>query len=160
MPVSKISVFVESRWNCGDGAWMGRRCLHVHRPPEVDRLPEEVEHPPEALLADRHRDRAAGVEDGSAAHDAVGRRHGHRPHLVPADVLLHLGHQRGLLVALALLDGQSGVDLGQRLLGVELHVEDGPDDLDDPAVAGVALRGAVGGARAAQCSSSRKLPTP
>jgi hypothetical protein len=26
MPVSKISVFVESRWNCGDGAWMGRRC--------------------------------------------------------------------------------------------------------------------------------------
>ena len=88
--------------------------LDVHRAAVVDRLAEEVEDPPEALLADRHRDRGAGVRDLGAPHDAVGRRHRHGPDLVPPDVLLHLGHEMDAVVALALVDDQGGVDLRQR----------------------------------------------
>ncbi len=111
--------------------------LDVDRAPVVHRLSEGVEDPPEALHAHRHRDRGAGVEDLRAPHDAVGRRHRHGPYLVPADVLLHLGHQRDPVVALALVDDQRGVDLGQPGLGLELDVEDRPDHLDDLAVTNV-----------------------
>jgi hypothetical protein len=56
----------------------------------VDRLAEHVEDAPEALLADRHRDRRAGVDRLHPAHQAVGRAHGDAAHDVVADV------QRGL----------------------------------------------------------------
>ena len=33
MPVSKISVLVDSDWNFGAGAWIGRRCFTATGPP-------------------------------------------------------------------------------------------------------------------------------
>ena len=74
------------------------RALAVDRPAQrvlrdrravVHRLAEHVEDAAERRRADRHRDRAAGVDDFHAAHDGVGGRHGDGAHLVAADVLLH-----------------------------------------------------------------------
>ena len=48
---------------------------------------------PERHVADRHGDRAAGVDHVQAAGQAVGRVHRDRAHAAVADVLLHLGHQ-------------------------------------------------------------------
>ena len=132
MPVSKISVFGSRSTKSGRFA--------VNRPPldarrdrraVVDGLAEHVEDAAERRLADRHRDRRAGVDDVHAAHDAVGRRHRDGAHLVAADVLLHLGHDADLLAARRCrVDLERVVELGQ-VLGLELDVEDRSDDLDD-----------------------------
>ena len=60
----------------------------------VDRLAEQVEDAPERHVADRHRDRAAGVDDLHAAREAVGGVHRHRAHAVVAEMLLDLAHER------------------------------------------------------------------
>ena len=117
------------------------RALAVNRPARrvlrdrravVHRLAEHVEDAAERRGADRHRDRAAGVDDFHAAHDGVGRRHRDRAHLVAADVLLHLDddvnrRRRRRRVA---VDLERVVELGQ-MLGLELDVEHRADDLDD-----------------------------
>ena len=59
----------------------------------VDRLAEQVEDAPQGDVADRHGDRAAGVDDLHAARQAVGRVHGDRAHAVIAEVLLDLADQ-------------------------------------------------------------------
>ena len=92
----------------------------------VDRLAEQVEDAAQGLIADRHRDRPAGVEHLVAALDAVGRVHGDRPDAVVAEVLLHLADQPSL---------------GSPALGRDVdlqRVEDlrdvvGEDDVDDDA---------------------------
>ena len=48
---------------------------------------------PERLLADRHADRVAGVDDLRAAGEAVGRVHGDRADALVAEVLLHLADE-------------------------------------------------------------------
>src|SRR4051812_42737199 len=108
----------------------------------VDRLPEEVEDAPEGHVADRHGDRAAGVDDLGPASEAVGRVHRDRADAVIAEVLLDLADEvraDALVVAGGAVAGdqQRGVDLGQ------LVREDGLDDdaldlLDAPDVAAVA----------------------
>ena len=59
----------------------------------VDRLAEQVEDAPERDVADRHGDRAAGVDHLGAAGDAVGGVHGDRAHAVVAEVLLDLADE-------------------------------------------------------------------
>ena len=114
----------------------GRRCpvdrvasLALHGALAVDRLADDVEEPPERVLSDGHRDRAAGVGHLHAASQAVGGLHRDGAHPVVPEVLLHL--RRDFLAALVLaLHGEGVVDLGQLAL-LEAHVEDGTDDLDD-----------------------------
>ncbi len=59
----------------------------------VDRGAEDVEDAPQRLLADRHGDRSAGVDDLRSARETVGRVHRHRAHAVVAQMLLHLGDE-------------------------------------------------------------------
>ena len=122
----------------------------------VDGLAEQVEDAPERHVADRHGDRAAGVDDLHAAGEAVGGVHGDRAHAVVAEVLLDLADQPRAgagadallllgVVALA-LDDEREVDLGQRV-GEHGLDHDALDLLDPPdvALARVAPVGAVGG---------------
>ena len=67
---------------------LARRRLVVHR------LADHVPDPPERGVADRHRDRRAGVDDVDAAREAVRRVHRHRADAIVAEVLLHLRDQR------------------------------------------------------------------
>ena len=106
----------------------------------VDRLAEQVEDAAQGRVADRDRDRAAGVDHLVAALQAVGGVHRHRADAVVAEVLLHLADQLGRLAVLVAghLDLHRRVDLRQ-LVG-----EDGVDDdaghlLDSSYVRSVAL---------------------
>src|SRR5262249_45857500 len=101
---------------------------------------EHVEHVALGDLADRHGDRAAGVGDGGAAHQAVGRLHGDRPGGVVTQVLLDLQGQRPGPVVQGDIDLEGVVDVGH-VIGAELHVYDGADDPGDPA----GLRAGSGG---------------
>jgi hypothetical protein len=62
-----------------------------------------------------------------------------------------------LVVALALVDDQGGVDLRQPGVGLELDVEDRPDDLHHLAVLVFPVAGAVRGSGA---HDARHLTTP
>ena len=77
--------------------------LSFHRAAPVDRLAQQVEHPPKYLRANRHGHRPAGVQDVHAAPQAVGRTQRHAPHTPAAEVLLHLAGQVDPVT------GQSGV---------------------------------------------------
>ena len=123
---------------------------------EVDRLAEQVEDAPERRLADRHGDRAAGVDHLDAAREAVGRVHRDRAHAVVAEVLLDLADEhalarrradpRGLLLGRGrrARDGDRVVDLRQPV-GEDGLDHDALDLLDAPDVA-LAVA-AAGGAR-------------
>ena len=111
------------------GRWMGMRASARHRSLAVHGLSQQVEHPAEHLLADRHGDGGAGVDDGAAAGDAVRGVQRHRAHPVAAEVLLHLAHQARLPAADLRVDQEGVADLGEMPL-LELRVEDRPDDLD------------------------------
>ena len=103
-PVSKTSTSVVCWSNAGGSRWIGRQTSALTGPLLVDRLAEHVEDAAERRLADRHRDRPAGVDDLDAAGQAVGRGHGDGADPVVAEVLLDLADER--LLALALdLDG-------------------------------------------------------
>ena len=69
--------------------------LGLDRALVVDRVAEHVEDPAQGDLADRHRDRGAGVEHVDAAGQAVGRGHGHGADPVVAEVLLDLARSSG-----------------------------------------------------------------
>ena len=71
----------------------------------------------------------AGVDHLHAPGQAVGGVHGHRAHLVVAQVLLHLGDQVDLARGRLDVDLESVVD-GRQRLG-ELHIEHRTDDLYD-----------------------------
>ena len=98
----------------------------------VHGLADDVDHAAEGGLADRHRDRLAGVLRAHAAHHAVGRLHGDRADAVFAEVLLHLAddvHRNAGLLA-RVDDAHRVVDRRQVAL-VELDVDDRTDDLND-----------------------------
>ena len=96
----------------------------------IHRLAQHVEDAAQRRLADGYGDRLAGIHDLHAAHHAVGRGHRHGAHLVPPDVLLHLGGQADRRAVAFVIDHDGVVDLGQPLR-LELHVQHGADDLDD-----------------------------
>ena len=105
--------------------------LGLHRALAINGMAEYVEDAPQRHLADGDPDRPAGVDRFQAAGEPIGRGHGDRPHPVVAQVLLHLDNQ-GAVTVLPLagpLDLEGVVDGGQLVLR-ELHVHDGPRDLD------------------------------
>src|SRR4051794_10748701 len=99
----------------------------------VDRLPEEVEDAAQGLVAHRHRDRTAGIDDLVAAAKAVGGVHRDGLHPIVAEMLLDLEHEvdRVATVALGHLDLERVVDLGEVLVG-EHDVHDDAGHLLDP----------------------------
>ena len=113
----------------------GARRLGRDRAGLVDRLADDVHDAAERAGADRHRDRLAGVAHLLAAHEAFGGVHGDAAHGALAELLRHLEDE-----AVAVVVGLERVqDLRQ--VAVELHVDDGADDLRDAARVGAGLRG-------------------
>ena len=101
--------------------------LHRDRAGFVDRLADHVHDAPERALADRNRDRPAGVDDFLAADQAFGDVHRDAAHGVLAEVLGDFEHQ-----AVAVVVGLERVE-NRRQVAVELHVDDGADHLGDAA---------------------------
>ena len=99
----------------------------------VDRLADHVPDAAERHVADRNRDRAAGVVHLEAAREAVGRVHRHGADPVVAQMLLHLRDDgpRLLPVLRRDVDPQCGVDLGEAFR--EHDVDHDALDLDDSA---------------------------
>ena len=91
----------------------------------VHRLADDVDDASERAVADRHRDRLAGVRHLLAAHEALGRVHGDGAHGVLAQVLGHLEDEP--LVAVLGLERIQDC----RQVAIELHVDDGAHDLAD-----------------------------
>src|SRR2546425_1991261 len=110
------------------------RLLGVDRRTLVHRLTDDVEDAAERLLADGHRNGAAGVGHSRAPGAAVGGGHGGRAHLALAQLLGNLEHEllrigEDVLV----LDArhlERVVDRGQ-FTRLELDVDHRADDLDD-----------------------------
>ena len=125
MPVTRICASVD--WSAKEGAgwWMARSLAGLDRAGLVDRLADDVHDAPERLVADRHRDRLAGVGHLLAAHQAFGGVHGDGAHRVLAQMLRDLEHQ-----AAALVGGLERVE-DRRQIAVELHVDDGAHHLAD-----------------------------
>ena len=144
MPVSNISVLRSSWSNGGGWRWIGQRSvISSDDSVDVERLAEGVEDVALGHVADRHRDRRAGVAHRGAADQAVGRLHRDGADHVVADVLGDLEGQRACAprsVAEVDVDVQRVVDLGHRV-GGELDVDDRADDADDPADAGASVVG-------------------
>ena len=129
MPVSKISTFGDSSPNAGGSRWIGQRSP-LPGSPAVDRIADHVPDPAERLVADRHGDRLAGVDDVDAARETVGRVHRDGADAIVAEVLLHLRDQLArAAVLVGHLDRERVVDLGQS--GREHGVEHDALDLDD-----------------------------
>ena len=97
MPVSKTSTFVDWSWNVGRRRWMGDVRFALTGPASSTGCADDVEDAAEALGADGHRDRAAGVADFHAADEAVGRVHGDGADRVLAEVLGDLEREVVLL---------------------------------------------------------------
>ena len=93
----------------------------------VDRLADDVQDAAERLGADRHGDRAAGVDRLLAAHQAVGGVHGDGAHFGFAEMLRHFEHDQAVV----------GVHMQRvqdvRQIAVEAHVDDRARDLGDRA---------------------------
>ena len=88
----------------GAGRWIGQRSSRLDRVAVVDRLAEQVEDAAQGVVADRDRDRAAGVDHLVAALEAVGGVHRDRADAVVAEVLLDLADQLGrFAVAVAVI---------------------------------------------------------
>ena len=102
---------------------------------EVQHVAGHVEHVALGDVADGHGDRGAGVGDGGATHEAVGRLQRDGTHEVVTEVLGNLeGHREGRL-ALALarevhLDGQRVVQRRDAVRG-KLDIDDRADDACD-----------------------------
>ena len=101
----------------------GALLLRLDRAGFVDRLADDVHDAAERLVADRHRDRLAGVGHFLAAHQAFGRVHGDGAHRVLAEMLGDLEHQ-----AVAVVVGLERVQDRRQVL-VELDVDHGADHL-------------------------------
>ena len=93
IPVSRISWVGARSEAFGAGRWIGQRSSALTSGAVVDRVAEQVEDPAQGRVADRDRDRRAGVDHLVAALQAVGRVHRHRAHAVVAEVLLDLADQ-------------------------------------------------------------------
>ena len=115
IPVSKISTFGDRSRKPGGSRWIGERSTRRGRL-VVDGVAEDVPDAAERLVADRHRDRPARVDDVDAAREAVGGIHRDGADAIVAEVLLHLRDQRPGLLAVARgnVDPSRVVDLRQR----------------------------------------------
>ena len=98
-----------------------------HRAGFVDRLADDVDDAAEAFLADRNRDRRAGVDHLLAANETFGDVHRDAAHGAFAEMLGHFENE-----AVAVVGGFERVQ-DFRQVTVELHVDDGADDLGDAA---------------------------
>ena len=108
-----------------------RRCRRVDRPllggldraSLVDRLADHVHDAAQGLVADRNRDRLAGVDHLLAAHQAFGGIHGDGAHGALAEMLGDFENE-----PVAVIVGLERVqDFGQML--AELHIDHGAHDL-------------------------------
>src|SRR5262249_25415967 len=96
-----------------------------HRPGLVDRIADHIDDASERAVADRHRDRLAGIDHFLPAYEALARIHRDRAHGRFAQVLGHFEQQPGALVL-----GLERIE-DRRQVALELHVDDGADDLSD-----------------------------
>ena len=103
----------------------GAARLGIDRAGLVDRLADDVDDAAEHLVADRHRDRRAGVGALLAAHQTLGGVHRDGADGVLAEMLRDFEHQ-----AVAAVRGLERVQ-DRRQVILELHVDDGADDLGD-----------------------------
>ena len=101
------------------------RLLVRHRARLVDRLADHVDDAAERAGADRHADRLAGIGHFLAAHQAFAGIHGDGAHGRLAEMLGDFEHQ-----AVALVLGLQRVE-NRRQVILEMHVDDGADDLGD-----------------------------
>ena len=109
--------------------------LRIGRRHGVDGIADDVEHPAQGRLAHRDGDRLAGAHHLVAAAQPVRRVHGDGADHAVAQILLDLQHQPAALAG----ELQGIVGVREPSAG-EGHVDDGPHDLDDPALAGDCLR--------------------
>ena len=123
MPVTRISDFGR--------LFDERRRFLVDRPLAVgfdraglvNRLADHIHDAAKRLVANRHGDRLAGIDDVLPAHQTFGRIHGDRPHGVFTEMLGNFQHQPVAVV----VGFQCVENLRQMIL--ELHVDNGADDL-------------------------------
>ena len=130
MPVTRISALPACSAKVGASRWIEAVCVAGNRAGFVDRLADHIHDAAQSGGANRHPDRAAGVDHFLAAHQAFGGVHGDGAHRVLAQMLRHFEHQAELLAG-------AGIDIGglQRVQdrgqgAVELDVDDRADDLD------------------------------
>ena len=94
----------------------------------VDGLAQEVEHPSQGLLADRHLDAGAGVHSLHAANHTVGGAHGDAAHHVVAQLLGHFADQLVILTF-----DFNGVEQIRQMPVLEADVQNRADDLHNMA---------------------------
>src|SRR5262249_35273558 len=92
-------------------------------PSLVGRVDDPVDDAAQSSVADRHRDRLAGVGDLLPAHEALGRVHCDGSHGRLAEMLRDFEHK-----TVALILGLERIENGRQMLP-EMHVDDGADDL-------------------------------
>ena len=93
MPVTRICASDACSVKLGASWWMARRVAVTDRAGFVHRLADDVHDAAQRLVADRHRDRLAGIGHCGAANQAFGRVHGDGAHGVLAEVLGDFEHQ-------------------------------------------------------------------
>ena len=103
----------------------GAQAFRLDRAGFVDRLADHVHDAAERAVADRNRDRLAGVGHFLAAHQTFGDVHRDGAHGGFAEMLRNFEHE-----AVAAVLGFQRVENG-RQMALELHVDDGADDLGD-----------------------------
>ena len=91
----------------------------------VDRLTNHVDDSAESFRTDGHLNRVASVNDGLATHEALRRVERNRTDRVATQMLGDLEDE----TVLGALDLEGVVD--RREFSIELHVDDGTDDLGD-----------------------------
>ena len=118
MPVTRISASVDWSTNSGACLWIGERRLVATGPRSSTGSPMTLRMRPKRLGADRHHDRAAGIDHLGAAHQPVGGVHRDRAHGVLAEMLRHFEHQH----AAGVVDVQRVQD--RRQFALEADVDD------------------------------------
>jgi peptide chain release factor 1 len=103
----------------------GAATRSVERAGFIDWLADYIDDAAQRFVADRHRDRRSGVRDRLAAGETLGRVHRDGAHGILAKMLRHFEHE-----AIALVVCFQRVQ-NFRQMPVELHVDDGADDLGD-----------------------------
>jgi hypothetical protein len=127
MPVTRIALSVDWSTNSGASAWIGGQ-LGIDRAALVDRLADDVEDAAERLRADGNADLRAGVGDGLAAGQALGRVHRDRADGVLAEMLGDFEDQ-----AVAVIVGLERRKDRRQHAAIERNVDDGADHLADAA---------------------------